>query len=257
MRRLLRHRPGHAQGREDVLVQIGRIGLAAHRLDDGPEHHEVGVAVLKGRARRAVERVAGQTEGEFGHRVRTGRAGVDHRLVSRLVRDAADLVQQGANRDGLRRRGAVQEARQIARRRSVQRDPSGLSQLQDRQRGKGLGRRAEDERGVGRHRPALAVVAEAAGIGRVVAMDDGHGHAGQVRALEQGRDVGIDARRSRRRGPGGAKRAQRQQQGGARDPQSGHRNAPRRHQPWTAPKRSPPRSKWKGGDVWLGAPCVQ
>ena len=151
-----------------MLLQIARVRLAAHVLDDAPKQVVVGVCV-----REAARRLA-----RLGARERL-RLGV-------VVAKATRLVEQVAHGD------AVREAARVAQaggRRRVEAHAALLDELHDAHGRERLAERA-DEHG----RARVGDVAQRAlvdGAGRV---DHGHGHAGQARLGEGTVEVGVEPR---------------------------------------------------------------
>ena len=153
----------HAQRREDVALDVLRVGLAGGPLDDQPGQDVVAVGVRKrlsgGRdQRRALQLVQGFKSGAVGRASDDGAA--------RGRRHPGGLLKHLAHRDAVGGPlvGKLELGHVLTGGR-VKVEPAGVDELHRRQRREGLRGRTEQEGSLRRRGAALAGIAEAARVG--------------------------------------------------------------------------------------------
>ncbi len=211
---------GHAEGVQDLVLQVVGVASPGRALHHQAGEDVVGVGVAPGRPGGR-----GQPRGaELGDRRTRGPLhGRGQDRAAGEVVEPAGLLQQVPDRDRPDRFAVGEpELGDVAGDRCVEGDLPGVDELHDRQCGERLGGRADDERRVGGDRVTVARTAGAPSGERAVGRGDhggAAGDAGGVELLGEDRADGVGRRRSRR-GPG------RRQHRGAGDQRAGHQPGP-------------------------------
>ena len=185
----------HAQRREDVALDVLRIGLAGRPLDDQPGQDVVGVGVLERRPGWRGERRAVQLAQCFKSGT-VGRAPDDR--AARGRRQPGGLLKHLAHRDAIG--GPLVgklELRHVLTGGRVKVEPAGVDELHRRQRREGLRGRTEQKRRLRRGGAVLTGIAEAARVHHLVPGYHGHGEARHARPLHTVADDAVHPRERR------------------------------------------------------------
>ena len=185
----------HAQRREDVALDVLRVGLAGGPLDDQPGQDVVAVGVRKRRPGWRDQLRVPQLV-QCLKRGAVGRAPDDR--AARGRRHPGGLLKRLAHRDAVG--GALvgkPELGHVLAGWRVKVELAGVDELHRRQRREGLRGRPEQERCLRRHAAALTGIAEAARVHDVVPGDHGHGEARHAGALHTVADDAVHPRERR------------------------------------------------------------
>ena len=185
-------RVAHVQRPEDVLLDVGLVGLFGDGLHDHAQRPVVGVAVLPGRADRLGEGRGPQRADSVSQRGVLGSTARRESIAGRL-RQPTDLVQELANghpRGGIR--VVDPPPRQVSLDWGVQVNwPASLSCM-TAMRGERLGHRTDEERRLGSHLSSRFRLTEALEMHGLAAVDDAQGQPGDALRRHLRLDVAID-----------------------------------------------------------------